>query len=161
MFFLKIIDDQDGQVEVMRGEYKSPIPKKLQWRSRAADPEGITDDELLTFVNTQLFPQLKELTTTSNQGERRRVVGDVFEDAYNYMKSGQLMRQVINKINHVDFNNLAERQHFGDIYEQILNDLQSAVMPANTIRRVRLPPLWLIASPVNFSWIRPAVLAAF
>ena len=42
------------------------------------------------------------------------------------MKSGQLMRQVINKINDVDFNNLAERQHFGDIYEQILNDLQSA-----------------------------------
>ncbi len=51
---------------------------------------------------------------------------DVFEDAYNYMKSGQLMRQVVNKINDVDFNNLAERQHFGDIYEQILNDLQSA-----------------------------------
>ena len=49
---------------------------------------------------------------------------DVFEDAYNYMKSGQLMRQVVNKINEVDFNNLAERQHFGDIYEQILNDLQ-------------------------------------
>ena len=60
------------------------------------------------------------------QGDRRRVVRDVFEDAYNYMKSGQLMRQVINKINEVDFNNLAERQHFGDIYEQILNDLQSA-----------------------------------
>jgi type I restriction enzyme M protein len=54
------------------------------------------------------------------------VVRDVFEDAYNYMKSGQLMRQVINKINAVDFNNLAERQHFGDIYEQVLNDLQSA-----------------------------------
>jgi len=50
----------------------------------------------------------------------------LFEDAYNYMKSGQLMRQVINKINEVDFNNLAERQHFGDIYEQILTDLQSA-----------------------------------
>ena len=50
----------------------------------------------------------------------------MFEDAYNYMKSGQLMRQVINKINEIDFNNLAERQHFGDIYEQILNDLQSA-----------------------------------
>ena len=57
---------------------------------------------------------------------RRRVVKDVFEDAYNYMKSGQLMRQVINKINGIDFNNLADRQHFGDIYEQILADLQSA-----------------------------------
>ena len=54
------------------------------------------------------------------------MVRDVFEDAYNYMKSGQLMRQVVNKINDVDFNDLAERQHFGDIYEQILNDLQSA-----------------------------------
>jgi type I restriction enzyme M protein len=50
----------------------------------------------------------------------------VFEDAYNYMKSGQLMRQVINKISGVDFNDLAERKHFGDIYEQLLNDLQSA-----------------------------------
>ena len=52
---------------------------------------------------------------------------DVFEDAYNYMKSGQLMRQVVNKINGIDFSNLAARRHFGDIYEQILNDLQSAV----------------------------------
>jgi type I restriction enzyme M protein len=54
------------------------------------------------------------------------VVRGVFEDAYNYMKSGQLVRQVINKIQEVDFNDLTQRQHFGDIYEQILNDLQSA-----------------------------------
>src|ERR1017187_4889425 len=126
MFFLKIIDDQDQQLEMMHDGYRSPIPKILQWRAWAADPEGITGDELLVFVNTQLFPQLKELSTAGKQGDRRRVVRDVFEDAYNYMKSGQLMRQVINKINEVDFNNLAERQHFGDIYEQILTDLQSA-----------------------------------
>src|SRR5438552_6660467 len=86
----------------------------------------ITGEDLFTFVNTQMFPQLKELSTAGKQGDRRRVVRDVFEDAYNYMKSGQLMRQVVNKINEVDFNNLAERQHFGDIYEQMLNDLQSA-----------------------------------
>ena len=126
MFFLKIIDDQDQQLELMQDGYRSPVPEKLQWRAWATDPEGITGDELLTFVNTQLFPQLKELSIAGKQGKRRRVVRDVFEDAYNYMKSGQLMRQVVNKINEVDFNNLAERQHFGDIYEQILNDLQSA-----------------------------------
>src|SRR5580698_10340105 len=126
MFFLKIIDDQDQELELMQDDYRSPVPAKLRWRTWAADPEGITGDELLTFVNTQLFPQLKELSTAGKQGDRRRVVRDVFEDAYNYMKSGQLMRQVINKINEVDFNNLAEKQHFGDIYEQILNDLQSA-----------------------------------
>lgn len=126
MFFLKIIDDQDQELELLKADYRSPIPPALQWRSWAADPEGMTGDELLAFVNTQLFPQLKELPTAGASGNRRRVVRDVFEDAYNYMKSGQLMRQVINKITQVDFNNLAERQHFGDIYEQVLNDLQSA-----------------------------------
>ena len=109
----------------MQEDYRSPIPKKFQWRTWAADPEGITGEALLAFVNDELFPALKELSGTAKDG-RRRVVRDVFEDAYNYMKSGQLMRQVINKINGIDFNNLAERQHFGDIYEQILNDLQSA-----------------------------------
>ncbi len=126
MFFLKIIDDKDQQLELMQDGYRSPIPEELRWQAWAADPEGVTGDELLTFINTHLFPQLKELSAAGQQGDRRRVVRDVFEDAYNYMKSGQLMRQVINKINEVDFNNLAERQHFGDIYEQILNDLQSA-----------------------------------
>jgi type I restriction enzyme M protein len=126
MFFLKIIDDQDQQLEVMQPGYRSPLPEKLRWRAWAANPEGITGDELTAFINTQLFPQLKELSVVGKQGDRRRVVRDVFEDAYNYMKSGQLMRQVVNKITEVDFNNLAERQHFGDIYEQILNDLQSA-----------------------------------
>jgi len=126
MFFLKIIDDQDQQLEVMQEGYRSPISKQFRWRSWAADPEGITGEELLTFVNTELFPKLKQLSVVGEKADRRRVVRDVFEDAYNYMKSGQLMRQVINKINDVDFNNLAEKQHFGDIYEQILNDLQSA-----------------------------------
>jgi type I restriction enzyme M protein len=126
MFFMKIIDDQDQQLELMQDGYHSPIPAKLRWRAWASDPEGITGEELLTFVNVQLFPDLKKLSIAGKQGDRRKVVRDVFEDAYNYMKSGQLMRQVVNKINEVDFNNLAERQHFGDIYEQILTDLQSA-----------------------------------
>ncbi|HEV8724830.1 MAG TPA: class I SAM-dependent DNA methyltransferase [Candidatus Binatia bacterium] len=125
MFFLKIIDDQDHELELMQDDYRSPIPEKLQWRNWAADPEGLTGDALMAFINGEMFPALKELSVIGKEG-RRRVVREVFQDAYNYMKSGQLMRQVINKITAVDFNNLAERQHFGDIYEQILNDLQSA-----------------------------------
>ena len=125
MFFLKIIDDQDQELELLDAEYRSPIPQALQWRTWAANPEGITGEALMAFVNNELFPKLKALQH-SGSGDRRRVVRDVFEDAYNYMKSGQLMRQVINKITDVDFNNLVERQHFGELYEQILNDLQSA-----------------------------------
>src|ERR1700730_16885954 len=123
---LKIIDDQDQELELLRAGYRSPIPRKLQWRSWAADPEGITGDELLNFINDELFPDLKGLSVSARVGDRRRVVRDVFEDAYNYMKSGQLMRQVVNKINDIDFNKLTERQDFGVIYEKVLNDLQSA-----------------------------------
>jgi type I restriction enzyme M protein len=126
MFFLKIIDDQDQELALINPAYQSPIPASLQWRAWAGDPEGITGDALMSFVNDTLFPQLKALPVTGESSNRRRVVRDVFEDAYNYMKSGQLMRQVINKISSVDFNDLAERKHFGDIYEQLLNDLQSA-----------------------------------
>jgi type I restriction enzyme M protein len=126
MFFLKILDDQDAQLELMDPQYASPIPSELRWESWAADPEGMTGDDLLAFINNELFPKLKSLTAAGSQAARQRVVRGIFEDAYNYMKSGQLLRQVINKINGVDFNNLAERQHFGDVYEQILNDLQSA-----------------------------------
>jgi type I restriction enzyme M protein len=126
MFFLKIIDDQDQELEITQDGYHSPIPKNYQWRTWATDPEGITGEDLLAFVNEDLFPALKNLVTSTRTGDRRRVVRDVFEDAYNYMKSGQLMRQIVNKINGIDFNNLTDRQHFGDIYEQVLNDLQSA-----------------------------------
>lgn len=126
MFFLKIIDDQDRQLEVMQDAYRSPIPSPLQWRTWAADPEGMTGEALMEFVNNTLFPALKALPTTGKSAARARVVRGVFEDAYNYMKSGQLMRQVLNKINSVDFNDLADRRHFGEIYEQLLNDLQSA-----------------------------------
>jgi type I restriction enzyme M protein len=126
MFFLKIIDDKEQELEIRQDGYRSPIPTNYQWRVWAADPEGITGEELLAFINEELFPALKNLVASTGTGDRRPVVRDVFEDAYNFMKSGQLMRQVINKINEIDFNNLTERQHFGDIYEQILNDLQSA-----------------------------------
>jgi type I restriction enzyme M protein len=126
MFFLKIIDDQDQELELLNADYRSPIPERFRWRSWAANPEGITGDELIAFINGDMFPALKNLPQSGKAGDRRRVVRDVFEDAYNYMKSGQLIRQVVNRINAIDFNNLSERQHFGDIYEQILNDLQSA-----------------------------------
>src|SRR5512141_191667 len=71
MFFLKIIDDQDQQLELMQDDYSSPIPEPLQWRTWAANPEGITGDELLSFINGELFPALKALPTSGQNGDRR------------------------------------------------------------------------------------------
>jgi type I restriction enzyme M protein len=126
MFFLKIIDDQDQELEIVKSGYKSPIPKKYRWRTWAADPEGVTGEDLLRFINEDLFPSLKEMKYIGKEVNRARVVREVFQDAYNFMKSGQLIRQVINKISGIDFNDMAAKRHFGDIYERILNDLQSA-----------------------------------
>jgi type I restriction enzyme M protein len=127
MFFLKIFDDREAELELLEDDYKSPLPEHLRWRNWAKDPEGMTGEALGAFVNDQLFPTLKEkLPTHGPTGERARVIRSVFEDAYNYMKSGTLMRQVINKICEIDFNNTSDRHTFGSIYEQILRDLQSA-----------------------------------
>ncbi|WP_318452048.1 type I restriction-modification system subunit M [Photobacterium leiognathi] len=129
MFFLKIYDDREKEKEFFDDDFKSPIPDELRWRSWAADPKGITGDSLLSFVNGKLFPILKtnlNVHLHNDEGAHARVIAMVFEDAINFMKSGTLLRQVVNKINDIDFNNTDDRHTFGDMYEQILKDLQSA-----------------------------------
>ncbi len=125
MLFLKIFEDSEADLELARRDYHSPIPEPLRWRNWAADAEGITGDTLLDFVNNQLFLTLKEIAPSATDA-RGLVVREVFGDAYNYMKSGTLLRQVVNKINEIDFNSSSDRHLFGDIYEQILKNLQSA-----------------------------------
>jgi type I restriction enzyme M protein len=126
MIFLKVFDDHESQKEMMEDNYKSPIPARLRWRSWAKNPEGITGDVLLDFVNNDLFKTLKELPVAGKNAAISGVVRGVFEDAFNYMKSGTLVRQVVNKLNDVDFNKKGDRHEFGEIYETLLSDLQSA-----------------------------------
>ena len=128
MLFLKVFDDRETEWELFDDDYRSPLPESYRWRNWAADAEGMTGDELMSFVDNELFPTLQSLG--DDGGELRpvaRVIRGVFEDAYNYMKSGQLLRQVLNKIQEsVDFNKAQERHAFGDMYEQLLRDLQNA-----------------------------------
>lgn len=125
MLFLKLFDDQETFYELRDKKYHSPILEELRWRNWAADPEGITGDELLEFVSQELFPGLKNLSVDTDD-RRGLLVRAAFEDAYNYMKSGTLIRQVINKINEVDFNKKSDRHLLNDIYEKLLKELQSA-----------------------------------
>jgi type I restriction enzyme M protein len=134
MLFLKIYSDLELETELEDAKYKSPIPKKLRWESWAdetvAGKDSLTGDALIGFINNELFPKLKELdisTFTGQARERGTLLISVFDDAYNYMKNGTLLRQVINKINQdIDYNSVETRHLFGDIYEQILRDLQNA-----------------------------------
>lgn len=126
MLFLKIFDAKDEELEDMdeTGEYVSPIPKEYQWRNWAANDEGITGDELITFIDRKLFPDLSNLKIQDNK--RAILVRDVFTGNNNYMKSGQLFRQVVNELNKIDFHASKDRHVFGQVYETILKELQSA-----------------------------------
>ena len=125
MLFLKIFSDKDKELELMDDNYVSPIPAELHWDEWAGDDEGMTSDELLQFVDRKLFPTLSEIDLSS--GNRRAVlVHEVFANNYNYMKSGIHLRQVINKLNEIDFNSSKDLHLFGQIYETFLSELQSA-----------------------------------
>jgi type I restriction enzyme M protein len=125
MISLKILDDKDKEIEMMNEKYVSPIPKDLQWRNWAADDEGITGDELQNFIDSRLIPQLKNLDLSSGN-KRTLIIHDIFSGTNNYMKNGTVIRQVINQLNRIDFNSSEDRHMFGDIYETILRELQSA-----------------------------------
>jgi type I restriction enzyme M protein len=129
MLFLKVYDVKEEDWEFHDDNYSSIIPKKYRWRNwakDAVDGEAMTGQELLDFVNNELFPTLKELKITSETPMKKIIVKAVFEDANQYMKDGILLRKVLNVIDGIEFDDYKERHAFGEIYETILKSLQSA-----------------------------------
>ena len=128
LLFLKILDDKDQELELIRDRYKSVIPEKFQWRNWAADAEGITGEELILFIDHPtdgLFATLKNLKAR-HAPQRAALVKEVFDGSNNYMKSGYELRKVINQLNGFDFNNSDDRHVFGTVYESILVELRDA-----------------------------------
>jgi len=124
LIFLKVFDSMEEEKEAENSRYKSPLSEEIRWRNWAKDEEGITGDELMEFVNEKVFEKIKNLDVENNR--KAQIIRQVFEDTYNYMKNGVLMRQVINEINKIDFTSSKDRHLFNDIYESILKELQSA-----------------------------------
>ena len=129
MLFLKVYDAKEEDWIVGDPKYVSILPKECRWQNWAADDKSgnaMTGDKLLDFVNNTLFPTLKNLDITPETPIKKSIVKTTFEDANNYMKDGVLLRQVINVIDELDFSDYDEIHAFGEIYESILKELQSA-----------------------------------
>jgi len=124
MLFYKIFSDKDQELELLDDKYKSLIPAELHWDRWAGDDEGMTGDELAEFVDRKLFPTLRNIPVVNNQ--RALILREVFAGNNNYMKSGINIRKVLNKLNELDFNIAKDRHAFGELYETILKNLQSA-----------------------------------
>ncbi len=141
MLFLKVYDSKEQEWEFDDSSYTSIIPDTCRWRNWAHDESGrgITGENLLNFVNNILFPVLKGKDVVDQDGNeikgvrvsaetpmKKAIVQSTFEDANNYMKDGVLLRQIVNIIDEIDFGDYEESHAFGEIYETILKDLQSA-----------------------------------
>ena len=129
MLFLKIYDAKEQDWEWDDDNYRSIIPENCRWQNWAADDKSgfvMTGDALLDFVNNTLFPTLKQLPVDASTPIKKAIVQTTFADANNYMKDGVLLRQVINVIDELDLSDYEESHAFGDIYESILKELQSA-----------------------------------
>lgn len=129
MLFLKVYDAKEDDWELSDKKYKSIIPENCRWRNWAqADDNGhaMTGEKLLNFVNNTLFPTLKELPVTPDTPVKKAIVKSTFEDANNYMKDGVYLRQVIDIIDEIEFDDVKESHAFGFVYEEILRELQAA-----------------------------------
>ena len=128
LLFLKVYDAKEQDWEFEEDDYVSIIPEACRWSTWAHDPtgKGLTGDALLDFVNNTLFPTLKRLPVDAATPIRKAIVQSTFSDANNYMKDGVLLRQVISVIDELDLSDYEESHAFGEIYETILKELQSA-----------------------------------
>ena len=129
ILFLKIYDAKEQEWKLLNDGYQSILPDRLSWENWAKDNKdgkAMTGEALLNFVNNDLFPVLKNLPVSPQTPMNQRIVRAAFEDNNNYMKNGVLLRQVINIIDEINFEQYQERHAFGDIYENILKSLQSA-----------------------------------
>lgn len=129
MLFLKVYDSKEQDWEMDDDDYVSIIPDESRWANWAHDDRSgkvATGDTLLDFVNNKLFPTLKNITITNDTPIKKSIVKTTFEDANNYMKDGVLLRQVLNVIDELDLGDYEESHAFGEIYESILKELQSA-----------------------------------
>ena len=143
MLFLKVYDAKEQDWQWEDEEYVSIIPEECRWQNWAVDDHtgtALTGDKLLNFVNNTLFPVLKGIDIKNSNGEviipgvkvdsstpiKKAIVQTTFADANQYMKDGVLLRQIINVIDGLDLGDYEESHAFGEIYETILKELQSA-----------------------------------
>ena len=125
MLFLKAFDGLEENREITDAKYRPAIEAPYRWRDWAADPNGATGDALVEFVNTKLLPYLRGLTGTGAH-DPRDVLAAVFKETNNRMLSGYLLRDVVNKVDEINFASSDDIHTMAHLYESMLKDMRDA-----------------------------------
>lgn len=126
MLFLKAFDFKEDEWELTEEDYYPVVPEQYRWKNWVEDAEGATGDALLAHIDA-MFKDLRKLDISDDAKKRKWLIRSIMDGVNNFMKSGTLLRQVINKINEdIDFYSMPSGHLFNGLYESMLKDLQSA-----------------------------------
>jgi type I restriction enzyme M protein len=126
ILFLKAFDDLEKERALLNPNYRKAIEEPYRWRDWAAHEEkGSTGDELIDFVNNKLFPYLRGLIGTDEK-DQRTVIAEVFREIYNSMRSGYLLRDIVNLVNGIDFTSSDDIHTMAHLYESMLKEMRDA-----------------------------------
>jgi type I restriction enzyme M protein len=122
MLFLKCFDDFELQKEIL-GDYTSLIEEPYRWRDWTSDEKGRRGDELIDFVNGDLFKYLSNLHG-EGAADQRDVIADVFREQKNFMTDGYGMNDLMQQINKLDFTSSEQFHLIGSVYEKMLSSMK-------------------------------------
>jgi type I restriction enzyme M protein len=147
ILFLKYLDDLEKDrataAELTGKIYTAIIDPEHQWTEWAApklengkvDHNALTGDDLLDFVNNDLFPYLKKFKQSAESADTIEYkIGEIFSELKNRIQSGYNLREVINLIDELRFRTHAEKHEMSHLYEDKIKNM-GIIHPVRSSRR--------------------------
>ncbi len=140
LLFLKYLDDLETEREMeaqLNGkEYKRLVTGFNRWSAWAAPKNdkgeldvinAMTGDDLVDFVNTKLFPALKQFKNSAPSADTLEYkIGEIFSELRNKINSGYNMREIINKIDTLQFQSADDKHEMTVLYEDKIRRMGNA-----------------------------------
>ena len=140
ILFLKYLDDLEKEnkaaAELSNKTYSPILSNEFSWETWAAPKKADgsldynaakTGDDLKDFVNTELFPYLKSFKSVAYDANTLEYkIGQIFSELSNKLQSGYSLREVINKVNELQFLSNEEKHELSSLYEDKIKNMGNA-----------------------------------
>ena len=140
LLFLKYLDDLEKEnkaaAELSNKTYSQILSNEFSWETWAAPKKADgsldynaakTGDDLKDFVNTELFPYLKSFKSDANDANSLLYkIGQIFNELTNRIQSGYILRDVIDKVDELEFLSNEEKHELSSLYEDKIKNMGNA-----------------------------------